>query len=162
MCDEMEVKELTWEEKRTIDKIIKSLDDPEHDKLRLLQLIQVEYGSLRDEHMRYAAKEIGTSYTDLYGIATFYSLFNLNPPGRHTISVCMGTGCHVKGAPRILKKLEKVLGIKVKGTTNDQRFSLKSVRCLGCCGLAPVIMVDDQTFGRVRTGQIEGILEDFE
>ncbi len=162
MCEDVEVKELTWEEKRTLDKIIGSLEDPKHDKLRLLQLVQNEYLSLRDEHMRYVADKIGTSYTDLYGIATFYSLFNLNPPGRHTISVCMGTGCHVKGAQRIMKKLEKVLGIKVNGTTKDQRFSLKSVRCLGCCGLAPVIMVDDQTFGRVRTGQIEGILEDFE
>ena len=159
---EEKVKELSWEEKRTLDKIIGSVEDKEHQKILILQMAQGEYGSLRDEHMRYIAEAIGTSYTDLYGIATFYAQFNLSPPGRHTISVCMGTGCHVKGSKRLMKKLQDLLGIKVNGTTKDGRFSLKGVRCLGCCGLAPVIMIDDETFGRVRTGQLEGILEKFE
>jgi len=159
---ETEIKELTWEEKRALDKIIESVEDPEHQKILLLQLAQKQYGSLRDEHMRYIATKIGTSYTDLYGIATFYHQFNLDPPGRHTINVCMGTGCHVKGAKRLMKKFQDLLAIKVNGTTKDGRFSLKSVRCLGCCGLGPVIMIDDETFGRVRTAQIEGIIEKFE
>ncbi|MCK5024446.1 MAG: NADH-quinone oxidoreductase subunit NuoE [Thermoplasmata archaeon] len=155
-------KELSWEEKRMLDMIIDSVEDTKHQKLLLLQLIQKEYNSLRDEHMRYLAKSIGTSYSDIYGIATFYAQFNLSPPGRHTISVCMGTGCHVKGSKRILEKIQGNLGIKVNGTTKDGRFSLKSVRCLGCCGLAPVIMIDDETFGRVRSSQIDSILEKFE
>ena len=101
-----EIKQLPWEEKRALDKIVESVEDPSHQKILLLQLAQKQYGSLRDEHMRYIAEKIGTSYSDIYGIATFYHQFNLDPPGRHTISVCMGTGCHVKGAKRLMKKFE--------------------------------------------------------
>lgn len=156
------VRPLIWEEKWALDKIVASVEDPGHQKIRLLQLAQHEYGFLRDEHMRYIAKAIGTTYTDLYGIATFYSQFNLHPPGRHSISVCVGTGCHVKGSKGLMKKMQEVLGIKENSTTKDHRFSLKSVRCLGCCGLAPLIMIDEETFGRVKSSHIEGILEKFE
>ncbi len=162
MMIQTETKPLMWEEKRNLDKIVSSVEDPQHQKIRLLQMAQGEYGFLKDEHMRYLAKSIGTSYTDLYGIATFYSQFNLDPPGRHTISVCLGTGCHVKGGKSLMKKIEDTLDVREKGTTEDHRFSLKSVRCLGCCGLAPLIMIDDETFGRVKTSQLEGILEKFD
>lgn len=153
---------LIWEEKWTLDKIVASVENPQHQKIRLLQLAQNEYGFLRDEHMRYLADAVGTSYTDLYGIATFYAQFNLNPPGRHNISVCVGTGCHVKGSKGLIQKLQETLGIKEGDTTMDQRFSMKKVRCLGCCGLAPLIMIDEETFGRVKPTQLESILEKFE
>lgn len=156
------IRPLVWEEKWTLDKIVASVEDPQHQKIRLLQLAQNEYGFLRDEHMRYLADSIGTSYTDLYGIATFYAQFNLNPPGRHHISVCVGTGCHVKGSKGLMQKLRETLGIKEDETTKDHRFSMKSVRCLGCCGLAPLIMIDKETFGRVKPTHLEGILEKFE
>ena len=153
---------LIWEEKWTLDKIVASVKDPQHQKIRLLQLAQYEYGFLRDEHMRYLADAIGTSYTDLYGIATFYAQFILNPPGRHNISVCVGTGCHVKGSKSLIQMIHKTLGIKEGETTRDHRFSMKKVRCLGCCGLAPLIMIDEETFGRVKPTHMERILEKFE
>jgi NADH-quinone oxidoreductase subunit E len=150
------------QEKIEIEQIIAGIEDVKTAKIRLLQELQKKYGYLREEHMRYVAKKIGNSYTDLYGIATFYSQFNLNPAGRHTIYVCEGTSCHVKGGKRLLSKIGELLNVKVKETTEDKRFSLKVVRCLGCCGISPTIMVDNQTFGRVRPTELANILSRFE
>jgi NADH:ubiquinone oxidoreductase subunit E len=152
---------MTEDERATIDKIIEGVDRPSDSKIRILQELQEQFKYLRDEHMRYVAEKVGTSYTDIYGIATFYSQFNLSPPGRHTIYICEGTSCHVKGGKVVLNKLKDTLGIDLKGTTDDRCFSLKSVRCIGCCGLAPVIMIDDETFARVRPSQVEEILSRF-
>ncbi len=154
--------ELSWKEKRELDNILRSIDEPRHQKIELLQKTQEKYGWLKDEHMAYLAESSEVSYTNLYGIATFYTQFQLHPPGRHKISVCMGTGCHVKGGRDILEELKEILEIDVDETTDDRRFSLKQVRCLGCCGLAPVISIDDETYGRVSTKELEGILEEYE
>ncbi len=159
---ESKVEELSWEEKRKLEKIIDSVDNPEYQKIELLQKTQEEYGWLKGEHMKYIAECIDTSYTDLFGIATFYSQFTLHPPGRHKISVCMGTSCHVKGGEELMEELQEILNIGVGETTDDKRFSLNQVRCLGCCGLAPVIDIDGKIFSRVRPAQIEDILEEFE
>ena len=148
-------------EKKAIDMIIASLENPKVEKIRLLQAIQRKFEYLREDHMRYAAEKTGTSYSDLYGVATFYSFYNLFPAGRHTILICEGTSCHVKGGNKLRLKLKELLGIKIRETTEDQRFTLKSVRCLGCCGISPVIMVDDQTFGRVKPADLEDILARF-
>ena len=158
--DVREMKEPTCEDKRIIDRIVESVENPKEEKIRIMQLTQEAFKSLSNEHMRYLTKKIGVSYSDLYGIATFYHFFNLVPPGKHTITVCQGTACHVKGSERIISKLE-TLGIEMNGTTKDNRFSLKSVRCLGCCGLSPVMTVDEETFGRVRTSQLDGILKKY-
>ena len=149
------------EEKKILDYIIARVEDPSSEKIRLLQETQKEFGYLKDEHMKYLAKQTGTSFTDLYGVATFYGQFNLVPQGRHTVYICSGTSCHVKGGKDIIEKLKDILQVELKGTTEDGRFTLKSVRCLGCCGLAPVIMIDEQTFGRVRSSQLNGILSHF-
>jgi len=161
MTEEDTKKELSWMEKNEIEKIIKSVEDPKYQKIEMLQKLQGKYKWLQDKHMKYLAETTGVSYTDLYGIATFYTQFKLHPPGRHKISVCMGTGCHVKGGKKILEKLKDLLEIDVNETTEDRRFSLDQVRCLGCCGLAPVINIDGETFGRVSTKELEGILEEF-
>lgn len=153
---------LIEKEETEIDEIIAGIEDAKTAKIRLLQELQKRYGYLREEHMKYAAKKIGTSYSDLFGIATFYAQFNLCPAGRHTVFVCEGTSCHVKGGKKILVKTSEILGIKVKETTEDGRFSLKVVRCLGCCGISPTIMVDSETFGRVKPTALESILAKFE
>jgi NADH:ubiquinone oxidoreductase subunit E len=153
---------LRQEEEREIEKIIAGIEDVKTAKIRLLQELQNKYGYLHDDHMRFVADKIGDSYTDLYGIATFYAQFNLNPAGRHTIYVCEGTSCHVKGGKKLLSKISELLNIKVKETTQDGRFTLKVVRCLGCCGISPTIMVDNETFGRVRTKDLASILRRFE
>lgn len=150
------------QEKMEIEEIIAGIEDVKTAKIRLLQELQKKYGYLREEHMKYVAKRIGNSYTDLYGIATFYSQFNLNPAGRHTIYVCEGTSCHVKGGKKLLSKISELMNIKVKETTEDKRFTLKVVRCLGCCGISPTIMVDNETFGRVRSTDLASIFCRFE
>ena len=150
------------QEEEEIENIIAGIEDAKTAKIRLLQELQKKYGYLREEHMKYVAKRIGGSYTDLYGIATFYAQFNLNPAGRHTIFVCEGTSCHVKGGKRLLSKMGELLNIKVKETTEDKRFTLKVVRCLGCCGISPTIMVDNETYGRVRSADLEKILCKYE
>lgn len=150
------------QEKMEIEEIIAGIEDVKTAKIRLLQELQKKYGYLREEHMRYVAKRINDSYTDLYGIATFYAQFNLNPAGRHTIYVCEGTSCHVKGGKKLLSKIGELLNVKVKETTEDKRFTLKVVRCLGCCGISPTIMVDNETFGRVRSTDLASIFCRFE
>ena len=145
-----------------IDQIFAGIEDAKTAKIRLLQELQKKYGYLREDHMRYAASKIGVSYTDLYGIATFYAQFNLSPAGRHTIYVCEGTSCHVKGGKNLLVKIGNLLNVKVKETTEDKRFTLKVVRCLGCCGISPTIMIDEETFGRVRSTDLSKILSKFE
>ncbi|MGD0237145.1 MAG: NADH-quinone oxidoreductase subunit NuoE [Syntrophorhabdales bacterium] len=150
------------QEEMEIEEIIGGIEDVKTAKIRLLQELQKKYGYLREDHMRYVAKRIGDSYTDLYGIATFYSQFNLNPAGRHTIYVCEGTSCHVKGGKKLLSKIGELLGVKVKETTEDKRFTLKVVRCLGCCGISPTIMIDNETFGRVRSTDLTSIFCRFE
>jgi len=150
------------QEERELEEIIAGIEDVKTAKIRLLQELQKRYGYLREDHMRYAAKRIGSSYTDLYGIATFYSQFNLSPPGRHIIYVCEGTSCHVKGGKKLLNKMSELLSVKVNETSEDRRFTLKVVRCLGCCGISPTIMVDEETFGRVRAKDLANILSRFE
>lgn len=149
-------------EKTEVDQLIAGIEDVKTSKIRLLQELQKKYGYLREDHMKYVAEKIGSSFTDLFGIATFYSQFNLSPAGRHTIYVCKGTACHVKGGKKILAKTSELLNIKVKETTPDGRFSLKIVRCLGCCGISPTIMVNNETFGRVRPTDLQGIFSKFE
>ena len=149
-------------EKEEVDEIIAGIEDVKTSKIRLLQELQKRYGYLREDHLKYVAEKIGSSYTDLFGIATFYSQFNLSPAGRHTIYVCEGTSCHVKGGKKILAKTSELLNIRVKETTQDGRFSLKVVRCLGCCGISPTIMVDNETYGRVRPTDLANILTKFE
>ena len=150
------------QEKMEIDNIIAGIEDVKTAKIRLLQELQKKYEYLHEDHMKYAANRIGNSYTDLYGIATFYSQFNLSPAGRHTIYICEGTSCHVKGGKKLLSKISELLRIKVKETTEDRRFTLKVVRCLGCCGISPTIMVDNETFGRVRLTDLPNIIRKFE
>jgi NADH-quinone oxidoreductase subunit E len=156
------VKYLNEQEQKEIDEIISSIEDVKTAKIRLMQELQKKYGYLHEDHLKYVAVKIGTSYTDLYGIATFYAQFNLSPAGRHTVYVCEGTSCHVKGGKKILSKVSELLNVKVKETTEDNRFTLKVVRCLGCCGISPTIMVDDETFGRVRANKLPSIFSRFE
>ena len=99
--------------------------------------------------------------SDIYGVATFYSQFALEPKGEHIIGVCMGTACYVKNSQHVLEELTKVLEIEPGKTTADRKFSLEATRCLGCCGLAPVMMIDDQVYGRLVPEDVKGIVEKY-
>lgn len=127
----------------------------------VLQKAQEIYGYLPIEVQEMIADGLEVPLSEVYGVATFYSQFSLNPKGEHRISICLGTACYVKGADKILEGLEKSLGIKCGECTRDGLFSLDSCRCVGACGLAPVMMVDDDVYGRMTVDQIDDILKKY-
>jgi len=145
-----------------VDEIIDKYGREKKALISILQDIQEEYNYLPRDALFRIRDKVGVPLTQIYGVATFYNAFSLKPRGRHLISVCTGTACHVKGAGKILEKLERDLKIKSGGVTEDLRFSLESVRCLGCCSLAPVVKVDDDTYGRVRQDELIRILSRYE
>jgi NADH:ubiquinone oxidoreductase subunit E len=98
---------------------------------------------------------------EVYGVATFYTQFSLEPKGKHTIGVCMGTACYVKNAQMVIDRLQKELNVKVGDTTEDGIFTLEATRCLGCCGLAPVIMIDENVYGKVDPKDVPNILSNY-
>jgi NADP-reducing hydrogenase subunit HndA len=113
------------------------------------------------EVLKKISQGLNVSLAEIYGVVTFYTQFSLNPKGRFKISVCLGTACYVKGAGVILDKFKEKLGIDVGQSTEDGKFSLDACRCIGACGLAPVIMVNDDVHGRLVTDDVEGILEKY-
>ncbi len=124
----------------------------------VLQKAQDIYGYLPIEVQTIIAEELGLSLEQVYQVVTFYSQFALNPTGKYRIAVCLGTACYVKGSQNILDELEKQLGIKAGGSTSDGLFTLEATRCLGCCGLAPVMMVNDEVYGRLTVKDVKDIL----
>ena len=125
----------------------------------ILQELQVAYGYLHAEVLRYVIDNTRISMRQIYGVATFYDQFRFTPVGRHMIRVCHGTACHVNGAERISQAVENVLKIKNHETTDDGLFTLESVACLGCCSLAPVMMVDNTVYGRLTPGEARKIIK---
>lgn len=129
--------------------------------IMILHRVQEEYGYIPKEAITELAKILNISEGKIFGVVTFYHFFKLNKPGEHVISVCTGTACYLKGAGEILDELKKLLKIDVGQATEDGKFSLEEVRCLGCCGLAPVISIGEQVFGRVEVKQLKDILQKF-
>ncbi|MGB9791130.1 MAG: NADH-quinone oxidoreductase subunit NuoE [Thermacetogeniaceae bacterium] len=138
--------------------IIACHPEPEGRLLGILEAIQRKFRYLPEDVLRVVAEELKVPLSRVFGVATFYSAFSLEPKGRHLISVCHGTACHVRGAGQLTERLEKELGIKEGETTDDGLFTLEAVRCLGCCSLSPVVSIDGTTYGRVKTEQIPEIL----
>jgi len=136
-------------------------NDPEN-LIMILQAIQNHYNYLPQPALSYLSVKIGVPYSKIYGVATFYSTFSLEPRGRHIISVCLGTACHVRGGERIRERLTANLGIGDGQTTEDSRFTMESVRCIGCCSLGPVVKIDEDMHGRLSSDQIGKILEQYE
>lgn len=129
--------------------------------MRVMQEAQAIYGYLPKEVQVMIAEGLGVSLSEVYGVATFYTQFSLSPKGRHRISLCLGTACYVKGADKILEALEEKLGIKCGECTPDGLFSLDSCRCVGACGLAPVMMIDEDVHGKLTVDQLDGILDSY-
>lgn len=124
----------------------------------VLQEAQHAYGYLSKEVVEHIADALATPVSQVYGVITFYSQFHLNPRGRNIIRVCQGTACHVRGGKAILKALEDNLKVAAGETTTDLRFTLETVACIGACGLAPVLMINDDTHGRLKPELIPDIL----
>ena len=129
--------------------------------LPVLQEAQGIYGYLPIEVQQMVADGLGVSMSEVYGVATFYSQFSLTPKGKHRISVCRGTACYVKGADKILEEIEKELGIKSGECTPDGLFSIDSCRCVGACGLAPVMMIDEEVYGKLTPDMVKPILDSY-
>jgi NADH:ubiquinone oxidoreductase subunit E len=127
--------------------------------LSILSEIQAKYGYLSQDALRRIAKASGDSLTDIYAVATFYRAFSLKPRGKHLVSVCLGTACHVRGAPKIAEEFSRQLGIPPGETTPDKEFSLETVNCLGACALGPTVVVDHHYFRHVTTAKVQHILE---
>lgn len=151
----------TKEKYEALQNVINELKNEPGALMPIMQRAQDIFGYLPEEVQNYIAKELDIPVSDVYGVATFYAQFNLEPKGKYIISVCMGTACYVKGSQQILNKLEEVLGIPAGRTTPDGLFTLNATRCLGACGLAPVIMVNDDVYGRLTPAQIPGIIDKY-
>ena len=125
--------------------------------IAILQDLQKELQWLPEPALRVAALRLGIPLTQIYGLATFYKSFSLKPRGRHLIQICLGTACHVRGAPRIETTILDNLNVEIDEMTEDERFSVECVRCVGCCGLAPVITVGEDVHGKIKISSIPKI-----
>jgi NADH:ubiquinone oxidoreductase subunit E len=133
---------------------------PERSELiSLLQGIQEQHHYLPEEELRKVSRRLRVPLTEVFHVATFYNCFSLEPRGRHLVRVCLGTACHVRGGQRILDKVLRELRLAASGTTADFEFSVEPVRCLGCCGLAPVVRIDQSTYGHLMQTRVPKILK---
>ena len=154
--------DLTPEVMAKVDEIIDAHKGKPGCLIPVLEECQGVVGYLPVELQEYIGKALSIPGSTIYGVVTFYSFFSMVPKGRHIIKVCLGTACYVRGTKNILKVLGDRLGLQVGQTMEDRRFSLEAVRCLGACGLAPVMVVDEDTHGGVTLDRIENILERYE
>ena len=127
----------------------------------VLQAAQDIFGYLPEEVQIMVAEGLDIPLSEVYGVASFYAQFSLNPKGRYQISVCLGTACYVKGAGGVLEAVQQKLGITPGGITRDGKFSLDACRCIGACGLAPVMMINEDVYGRLTPAQVSGILDSY-
>jgi NADH:ubiquinone oxidoreductase subunit E len=144
-----------------VDQILDHYGRRRESLIAILLDCQEEFTHLPRNVIERVAQGLGAPTTDVLGIATFYRGFSLKPVGRHPVHVCMGTACHVKGAPRLLDALERELGVKRGETTPDQQFGLDTVNCVGCCGLAPVVTIGKDVHGNLKQSQIPKILKKY-
>jgi len=150
---------------KQLEKRVKSiLDSYQRDKgllVSILQDTQAEYNYLPKEALIQISQGLDVPLSQVYSVATFFKAFSLKPRGRHLINVCLGTACHVRGAVRVLEAIERELGIKPSDTTEDFRYSLERVNCVGCCALGPVVIIDGEYSGQMKTDKVKPLLENY-
>ena len=129
--------------------------------IQLLLDIQGEFNWISQDSIQRVSERLGIPVSQIYRVASFYKAMSLTPRGKHVINVCMGTACHVRGATRIINKLEESLGIKTGETTEDRNFTLERVNCLGCCALGPVMVVDKNYHGKMTPAKVEAVLKEY-
>ncbi|MFZ7112134.1 MAG: NAD(P)H-dependent oxidoreductase subunit E [Desulfatiglandales bacterium] len=154
--------DLTLERMAGVDRIIERYRGKPGNLIPVLEECQGVVGYLPIALQEYIAHELNIPGSTVYGVVTFYSFFSMVPKGRHTIKVCMGTACYVRGTRAILERLKNDFGLEVDKTSEDRRFTLKAVRCLGACGLAPAVVIDEDTHGGVRPDKVENILKRYQ
>ena len=140
------------------DEIIEPYRGDKSALLKALQAVQEQYNYLPREALVRVAEGLTVPLSEVLRVATFYKAFSLEPRGKHCVDVCLGTACHVRGAARLLAKMENELGVQAGETTDDMVFSLGLVRCMGCCSMAPALRIGNDTYGRVRLDRVAGVL----
>lgn len=154
--------ELKKSDVEKIKEICGSFNNNGGELINVLHKVQHTFGYLPAEVQEVVAQELNVPVAKVYGVVTFYSFFSMLPQGKHPISICMGTACYVRGAEKVLDEFKKELEIEVGETTGDGKFSISCLRCVGACGLAPVVMVGDKTYGRVAPDGVKDILKEYE
>lgn len=152
---------MPYVESATMDQALAEFDDRRANLIPVLQEIQATYSYLPEDLLRRVSRKLKVSLSDVYQVATFYRCFSLTPVGRHVIQVCLGTACHVRGAPRVLDRVLRDLKLPVPGTTHDLQFTVETVRCIGCCGLAPVARVDKNVHPHLAQTKVPGLLKKY-
>lgn len=152
---------LDGEKIKKLEEYIDSLPTKEGELINILHEAQDIFGYLPEELQLFISRKLGLTAAKVFGVVTFYSFFTMEPRGKHHISVCMGTACFVKGAEKILSKVKEELKIKDGDSTEDGMFTVDTLRCVGACGLAPVIIIDEKVYGRVKPEDVSAILEEY-
>ena len=152
----------TAEQEAELMAVISELKDEPGALMPIMQRAQDIYGYLPIEVQTMISDATGHPLEEIYGISTFYSMFNLNPKGKYQVSVCLGTACYVKGADKVLERITQKLGIQPEECTEDGAFSLTACRCIGACGLAPAMSIDDTVYKQVKPERLEAILAQYE
>ena len=145
-----------------MEKYLSDFSTDQKELIHILHRVQAEYGYVPPHAISAIATHLKISESEIYGVLTFYNAFSLEPRGEHVVTVCMGTACHVRGAPRVLDTVQDLTGIKPGETDLDLKFSLETVNCLGCCALGPVIEIDGKTHGKVSRAETADILTRYE
>jgi len=141
--------------------ICKSFNNDPGELINVLHQAQELFGYLPAEVQEIVAEEMNVSLAHVYGVVTFYSFFSMVPKGKHPVSVCMGTACYVRGAEKVLEEFKRRLNVKVGEATPDGKFSLSCLRCVGACGLAPVVTIGERVYGRVAPEDVKKILDEY-
>lgn len=145
-----------------LDEIIMANGNSRTGVIPILQEIQANYNYLPEDMLRYVSKKLDLPLIDLYGIASFYHAFSLKPRGEYLVQVCLGTACHVRGAHRVLDEMKRRLHIEPDDTTEDKKFTLKTVNCLGACALGPIVVVNEDYHGNTRVQKVNSILAKYD
>ncbi len=156
------LKEFSAEQVEKLDEIIDRYRGKPGGLIPVLEEAQVALEYLPVSVQKRIAKGLNLPFSRVYGVVTFYSFFTMTPKGRHTVRVCLGTACYVRGGKAIAETLEKTFGVHEGETTADRRFTYESVRCLGACGLGPVVVIDDDVHGRVKPSKLKDILNQYQ
>jgi NADH:ubiquinone oxidoreductase subunit E len=162
LCERQDgVDEFTEDQWRRVDEVIAAYRSKPGSLIPVLEEVQGITGCLPERVQRRVAKGLGIPLSQVYGVVTFYSFFTMKPRGKHQVRVCLGTACHVRGSHRVLTEMEQKLGIEPGECTEDREFSLDIVRCVGACGLAPVMVVDEDTHKQVKVAKLDTILDKY-
>ena len=148
-------------QERTREVLRVSFQGERREIIPMLQTVQGEFGYLPEESIKDIARYISLPESKVYGVATFYAQFHFSPRGKYIVRMCRGTACHVKGVSKAAERMQELLGIGVGETTPDLKFTYEEVACIGACGLAPVMMINDRTYGKLTPDKVQEIIENY-